>query len=750
MAIKTNPHKEKIRRLQEKNKALRARLKEAEATLNAIREGEELGPEFAQRKRTETGLRDSEVLIPAVLAETSDPIYVKDRNSRILLVNPALAKVVGKPLRNSSGEAIGILGISHDTTDRRRAEKALSKSEERFNLAVKAARGGVWDWNMETDEVWYSPRYKEMLGYSENEIEHHVSAWLRLLHPDDKERALGLVDAVMRGEKDYEIEFRLRHKDGHYLDILSRGFPVRREVEGRIIRIVGIHFDLTERKQAEKALRESEELYRQVAENTTAIIFRVTPGGVITYANGRALEFFGYTADELIGKHAVGTIVPQRETSGRDLASMVDEIASDPDRFHTNANENICKNGRRVWVEWTNSGIYDANGRLKEFLVVGIDATDRRQAEAALRESEENYRHIVEYAPTGIYEIEYAGPRLTRVNDAMCRILGYTREELLALKPMDMLDKESQVRFRERIRKVLAGEKVDETVSFKVIAKNGREIWAALNVRMMYEGDEVKGALVVAHDITERKRMEEELRRSRDELELRVQERTAQLQESESRLRVLASDLINAQETERKRIAHELHDSLAAQLAAIKYRLERKLNEQELPDLTITLEEIIQDVQRATAETRRIMANLRPSVLDDLGIIAALSWYCREAQKTYPKIMIQYVGNIKEEEVPDALKIVLFRVVEQSLTNAIRHGKPRRVLISLNRIHSWLRLQVEDNGKGFDSMKLGEKNGNSGIGLDSMQQRVNSTGGIFSITSSPGQGTTVKAEWKIV
>ena len=109
----------------------------------------------------------------------------------------------------------------------------------------------MWDWNLQTDAVFYSPRWKQMLGYTEREIEPHVRAWQRLLHPDDKARALELAAAAARGERDYEIEFRLRHKDGHYVDILSRGFPVRREVGGPIVRIVGTQVDLTERRRAE-------------------------------------------------------------------------------------------------------------------------------------------------------------------------------------------------------------------------------------------------------------------------------------------------------------------------------------------------------------------------------------------------------------------------------------------------------------------------------------------------------------------
>ncbi len=149
-------------------------------------------------------------------------------------------------------------------TDRKRAEATLRESEERLTLAFAGAQEGVWDWNLDTNAVVYSPRWTQMLGYSADEIEPHVSAWERLVHPDDRPRADQANERVARGEPTYEAEFRLRHKDGHYIHVLSRGFPVRREPGGPVVRIVGTHFDLTERKRAEAERVRTELLARLV------------------------------------------------------------------------------------------------------------------------------------------------------------------------------------------------------------------------------------------------------------------------------------------------------------------------------------------------------------------------------------------------------------------------------------------------------------------------------------------------------
>jgi two-component system sensor histidine kinase UhpB len=158
-----------------------------------------------------------------------------------------------------------VLLIVRDVTEQKNAERTLRESEERLALAVAGAQDGVWDWNLETDAVVYSTRWKQMLGYSDDEIGPSVSAWERLVHPDDRPLADRANESVARGERaTYEAEFRLRHKDGHYVHVLSRGFPIRREPGGPVVRIVGTHFDLTERKRADAERSRTELLTRLV------------------------------------------------------------------------------------------------------------------------------------------------------------------------------------------------------------------------------------------------------------------------------------------------------------------------------------------------------------------------------------------------------------------------------------------------------------------------------------------------------
>jgi PAS domain S-box-containing protein len=276
-----------------------------------------------------------------------------------------------------------------------------------------------------------------------------------------------------------------------------------------------------------------------------------------------------------------------------------------------------------------------------------------------------------------------------------------------------------------------------DTPSFESVLQRGRqgnsqgEIWlergdGQLNPVHLslcpLESDDVPCICMVVMDLTERKRAEQQLRKS------------------EERLRYLSTQLLIAQENERKLIANEIHDSLGSSLGAIKFRMEQVLQKGGIGDP----ENIIPSIQKAIEESRRIQMALRPSTLDDLGILPTLNWFCREFQKTYSSIHIKTQINIEEKDVLDHLKTVIYRICQEAFNNIAKHSKAEVATLSLRKTDK-IELVIEDNGRGFDlEEKLFAENPDRGLGLTSMRERAEILGGSFAVESIQGSGTTIR------
>jgi PAS domain S-box-containing protein len=270
----------------------------------------------------------------------------------------------------------------------------------------------------------------------------------------------------------------------------------------------------------------------------------------------------------------------------------------------------------------------------------------------------------------------------------------------------------------------------------------------------------------------QQKLAEEALHKAHHELERRVEERTAELlksnellkkeiierkmteealQKSESELRRLSSQLLSVQEEERKRIARELHDGTGQSLSAIKFLVENTL--QQIKSGTAlskaaSLETAVPVIQSAIEEVRKIQTDLRPSSLDDLGILATLAWFCREYQSIYSGISIEKQIKIQEDEVPDSLKTVIYRVMQEAMNNIAKHSKAGLVRLGLMKKEEKIELFIEDNGQGFElEAALSTETTGRGFGLTSMRERTELSGGSFSIKSIPGSGTSVHVIW---
>jgi len=242
------------------------------------------------------------------------------------------------------------------------------------------------------------------------------------------------------------------------------------------------------------------------------------------------------------------------------------------------------------------------------------------------------------------------------------------------------------------------------------------------------------------------------LRKSRDELDLLVQERTAELEKANEELRQIPSRLISVQEEERKRLASELHDSIGQTLAALKLWVEMTLRLRDEGNISAAfdrLEQFVPILQCSIDETRSIYMGLRPTMLDNVGLLAALEWQRQECMRLYPDRHIEFEAGIVEQEIPESLKASIFRVAQEALNNIAKHSKAEWVDISLSQDVNGIELVVSDDGVGMDLELILQTSTATSLGLTGMRERAELTGGSFSIESTPGEGTTIRASWPI-
>jgi signal transduction histidine kinase len=225
----------------------------------------------------------------------------------------------------------------------------------------------------------------------------------------------------------------------------------------------------------------------------------------------------------------------------------------------------------------------------------------------------------------------------------------------------------------------------------------------------------------------------------------------AALKESENHLRVLATQLLTAQENERKLVAGEIHDSIGSSLTAVKFKVEDAIQQVEQGVVASeSLKGLISTVQHAIEESRRIQMNLRPSMLDDLGILTTLNWHCREFQKIFCHISIEKKIDISEDDVPHSLKTVIYRIFQEALNNISKHSRADLISFSLRKNSGSIELTIQDNGQGFDVEKISStESSRKGMGLGNMRERTELSGGYFSIESGKESGTVIRALWPI-
>lgn len=288
--------------------------------------------------------------------------------------------------------------------------------------------------------------------------------------------------------------------------------------EGNINGAVHIVADITERKQFEKNLQASEEKYRVLVESANSIILRMDPLGNVTYFNEYAANFLGYSKDEIVGKNIIDTIVPRIDSKGKDLTSMVLDMCANPEKYENNENENICKDGTRVWVAWTNKTILDKEGRCVEILCIGNDITSRKQAEEKLKESEEKFRLHYEDIPVMYFTVDGSGI-VAAVNKYGANQLGYEPEELIGQTVLNVFHDDYKQAILEQADICLKNLGQVFSWQAKKVKKSGDEIWVEEYARALKMPNGETNIFVICNDISGEKATEKALTESQGLME---------------------------------------------------------------------------------------------------------------------------------------------------------------------------------------------------------------------------------------
>ena len=694
----------------------------------------------------------------------------------------------------------------------------LQESEERFRQLAENIKGVFWlgspDWN---EVIYISPAYQDTWGRSCQSLYENPRSWLDAVVEEDREQVSGAIPKEERLAELSEVIFphyRIVRPDESLRWIAARAFPIRNE-KGEVSRIAGIADDITERVKVEKELEESQHLLReQFAELDH--LYRTAPVGLcfmdtqlrFLRVNQRLAAINGKPVSEHIGR-TLKDIIPGLTSKLEPIYRQVIESSEPILNFEIHGVTPGEPEMPRHWL-MSYHPLRSEEGTVQGVSTVVQDITELKEAEAELKwELKINAALSALYKPlispySSIKDIaniildlakrmtdsghgyvssidprtgDNLGHTLTEMMGNQCKVSsederiafplgedgtyhglwGYCLNNLepffsnsAETHPAATGVPEGHIPLKRflSVPVTLAGELVGQ-----IALANKKKNYTDLDLEAIRRLAEFYALAI------QRARAEEALQQAHDELEMRVEKRTAELVEayeklkqSEKELRLLSSQLLTVQEQERGRIARELHDGIGQSLSSIKFRVEDALGQisKDFTDSGVnSLNNLIPLIQNTVEEVRRITMDLRPSTLDDLGILATIAWFCRELQETYSSVEVKREISVKETEVPEPLKIVIYRVLQEALNNVVKHSGANRVTISLDKKNNTIQLAIEDNGCGFDlDEALSVDDFRRGFGLASMRERIDLSGGLFSLETDRGKGTAVKGYWK--
>jgi PAS domain S-box-containing protein len=426
-------------------------------------------------------------------------------------------------VRDVAGKATGIQLIAWDITERKLAEEELRKSRERFELAVLGSQDGLWDWDVEANQVWYSPQMRSMLGYNEEEFPNQPGETEKRVHPDDHARWREVLHGHVTGVTDHlEMEYRMLHKDGSYRWVRDRGVALRR-ADGKAYRIAGSREDITARKQSEEELTHERYLLRSIMDTVPDKIYFKDRDSRFIRVNKDLAENFGLAdVAQALGKTDADFFTQEHAKQAR---ADECEILRTGRPIVAKEEKEIWFDGRVTWASTTKLPLGDPQGRIIGTFGISRDITERKQTEKALRESEDRYRSVIAAMQDGIVLLDAEGG-IYDCNAAAERILGLSADQIVGRTPHDPRWRaihEDGSPFPGEMHPPMITLRTGQPCTDVVMGvhkPDGTLTWITVNAQPLFQADgrTLAGVAASFEDITDRKRTEELLRQTTLEL----------------------------------------------------------------------------------------------------------------------------------------------------------------------------------------------------------------------------------------
>jgi len=630
-------------------------------------------------------------------------------NSKKIKLYCAIGNQVGMAIQNAWLHEV----TQQELTERKQAEEALKMEKENFRHSLDDSPLGVRIATKDGETIYANKTLLDFYGY-DNLGELQKTPLKDRYTPESYALAQERKLQRERGDfsaTDYEISIVRKDGEIRHLQVFCK------EVFWDGVRqFQVICNDITERRQAEKAQRENEELFRIVVSNTPISIFATDDKGIFILHEGKALEKVGMKPGENVG------------VSAYDLFSDLKVVEYNGNVISGKSVLNRVLNGKNLSgftelneVHFDNQfvPILDINNHVKGLIGVATDVTISQKMEETLRESEARFRSLFENSLIGISTASHDG-KLLQANPVCARMYGYENPEMMLAEVTNVGKLYANTADRKEVLRILERKGFMEAKEYEVIRRDGSRFFVLVSA---CEIRDAEGKLLynqATHiDLTERRKAVEEIRKSKKLLE------------------DLHKHIDEIRENERTVISREIHDQIGQSLTALKLdlnRMDKYINTN--PEAAVKLQGMIELISKTIKDVQRISSDLRPGILDDLGLAAAIEWYCDEFEK---RTGIRYSLKLDDSIFGDSKKnLVFFRVFQEALTNVVRHANASAVTIKLRQSKQSTTMTIQDNGIG---MHPGKAESAKSLGLIGMRERIRQFGGKIDILSEKGQGT---------